>query len=412
MPFNRLSSRAALVLLVLLLAAPSFGQGPEGLQIFAPADVSTMGGDIQPNEGWFFQFDGLYWTISQPNVAPLGFPGLTRNVALGVFDNDIRTDSNTIDTSIFTNQFSPGDRFEFGRVEDRNGWMMTIYQLRDQEQDVVVPQGTITFQDQPFGPFGEQHLEGLIDPLPNGLFPLPVVISNVAINHSVDTWGVELMYLHQFRACHEGSMFEFFAGPRYLEFNDRFGVTIGAATTATTVPDFLAGSSWTNSAMNHVIGGEIGTRWSKKRGRWMLNAEGRFLAGMNQQNIHQQVNFGPLLNPGIVSTVHNAAGQPITEFGSARWFPWLMGGTTNTYDASPQVWCPGIELRLEARYQITSAVSFHAGWTGLWLGGIARGDATIDYTLHSDGTVFGIDTTRNRESLFMNGLTLGFDVNR
>jgi len=34
---------------------------------------------------------------------------------------------------------------------------------------------------------------------------------------------------------------------------------------------------------------------------------------------------------------------------------------------------------LRPDYQITRAISFHAGWTGLWLDGIARGDAVIDY---------------------------------
>jgi hypothetical protein len=149
-----------------------------------------------------------------------------------------------------------------------------------------------------------------------------------------------------------------------------------------------------------VIGGEIGGRWFKKQGRWMLSTEGRFLAGLNCQNIHQQVNFGPGLNPGS-STNFGNVGQPL-----------VMGTTTSTYDAAPREWTPGVELRLEARYQITRAFSFHAGWTGLWLDGIARGDAVIDYTLHSNGQVMGIDLTRNRESLFMNGLTLGFDFNR
>ena len=54
--------------LLLLLAAPSFGQGPLGMQIFAPADLSTFGGEHEPNEGYFFQFDGLYWSISVRNV--------------------------------------------------------------------------------------------------------------------------------------------------------------------------------------------------------------------------------------------------------------------------------------------------------------------------------------------------------
>ncbi len=91
MSFNRTSSRIAvgLLLLLLFLAAPSYGQGPQGLQLFAPADLSTMGGDIEPNEGYFFQFDFLYWAVLPPNVTPVGFPGLIRQVSYGPEQIDI-----------------------------------------------------------------------------------------------------------------------------------------------------------------------------------------------------------------------------------------------------------------------------------------------------------------------------------
>jgi hypothetical protein len=413
MPFNRTSSRVAIGLLAILLAAPCLGQGPEGMQLFEHADCSTMGGDIAPNEGWFLQFDALYWTVSQPNVTQVGFPNLTRQVFFGpVTDDGIVSDEgtqrNTLDTSPFHDQFSIGARYEFGRIEDRNGWFMSIYQIRDQEQDFTVSKADIVFQDDPAGPLGLPHLAGV----PQGqifteLLPLPVTIYNISMNHTINTWGVEAMYLHRFRTCHEGSTFELFAGPRYLEFNDRFDF-IGGVSLDPNAHDFLSGSTWTSRAENHIIGGELGGRWFKKQGRWTLSTEGRFLAAMNQQNIHQQVNFGPnLLNNS--SPFRRIPNPP--EFGNL-YQPWILSPTESTYEDSPQVFTPGVELRLEARYQVTRYLSFHAGWTGLWLGGIARGDSTIDYTLHTDNQVFGIDTTRNRENVLMNGLTMGFDFNR
>ena len=78
MPFNRTSSSVAIGLLLCLLATPSFGQGPLGFQIFAPADVSTYGGDQQPNEGYFFQFDGLCWSIASPRCSRSEFPATRR----------------------------------------------------------------------------------------------------------------------------------------------------------------------------------------------------------------------------------------------------------------------------------------------------------------------------------------------
>ncbi len=83
MPFNRANLRVAIGLFVLFAATSARGQELQGFQLFAPADVSTFGGDQQPNEGYFFQFDGLFWSISAPRTAPIGAPGLTRLVYYG-----------------------------------------------------------------------------------------------------------------------------------------------------------------------------------------------------------------------------------------------------------------------------------------------------------------------------------------
>ena len=126
MPLKNTSTYVAVGLLLLLLATPGLGQGPQGLQIFAPADVSTYGGDQPPNQGYFFSFDGLYWSISPPHVHFIGFSD-TRNVNTGPNLTDVRTEYNTLDTSALTGQFSAGNRIEFGRVEDQNGWFVSIF---------------------------------------------------------------------------------------------------------------------------------------------------------------------------------------------------------------------------------------------------------------------------------------------
>lgn len=390
MSFNRTSSRVAIGLFAILLASPTFGQGPLGFQIFAPADVSTYGGAIEPNEGYFFQFDGLYWIISTPKVVPVGAPGLTRTVYVGPRDpQDKLVQSNTLDTSDFTGQFSPGNRFEFGRVEDRNGWFVSIFQLRDQSQYVHVPSADVTFFDS--GPGGGSP-KWLAGPVGAGeVKDLPVTFYDIMTSHKVDTWGVELMFLHRMLTGHCGGTFEWFLGARYLEFNDRFGFRAGDDPGGH-VPSFLADSTWDSSAENHIVGPEIGLRWSKKQGRWMLSTEGRFMAGINCQNIHQRIDLGPNLDPGA----------------GTLFYPSILGEQSPTDSAGARVWAPTVELRLEGRYQITRAISFHAGWTGIYMDGIARGASVINYTMPA----MGIDMTRNREGVFINGLTLGFDVNR
>ena len=159
MLFNRTNSCVAIgLILLLLLAAPSHGQGPLGFQIFAPADVSTFGGGQPPNEGYFFQFDGLYWSISAPKVVPIGYPG-SRLVSYGIHPtddtdpiSDERVQTNTLDTSGINGQFSAGNRIEFGRIEDRNGWLVSIYQQRDLTQDNTYGAADMVFNDPVQGP--------------------------------------------------------------------------------------------------------------------------------------------------------------------------------------------------------------------------------------------------------------------
>ena len=86
----------------------------------------------------------------------------------------------------------------------------------------------------------------------------------------------------------------------------------------------------------------------------------------------------------------------------------MLGPTATTNSAFLQEFSPIVELRLEGRYQITQALSFHAGWTGMWIDNIARASSVIEYTIPT----LGFDTSQNRENLFINGVTVGFDINR
>src|SRR5262249_60998237 len=45
------------------------------LDLFAPPDLSTYANWPRPHEGFFFQYDRLYWAISGPERQPIGQPG-------------------------------------------------------------------------------------------------------------------------------------------------------------------------------------------------------------------------------------------------------------------------------------------------------------------------------------------------
>lgn len=399
MLLNRTTSRLAFGLLLLLAASPCFAQGPLGMQLFAPADLSTYGGEQEPNEGYFFQVDFLYWSITPPKAHMVGTTASTTEEVY-YSPTEHRYQTSTLDTSVFKAEFSYGDRIEFGRMEDRNGWGVSIYQLRDQTQNFTAPSATIVFNDPPIGQAARGLLFGNVenDPdLPASSHYLPTLFSNVYIENTIDTWGVEANYIHRFLTGHAGNNFEMFLGARYLEFNDNFNVITGTSSEGLLVPSFLGGSTWYTQAQNHIVGPQVGLRWFKKEGRWMFNAEGRFMAGLNNQNIQQQVSMGPNLNPG------KTADGAYTPFQ-----PYTLNGTSATHVAYYHEFTPAVELRLEGRYQITRAISFHAGWTGVWMDNIARASSVIDYTIPAMGIAAG----QNKEDVFMNGVTIGFDVNR
>lgn len=406
MSFNRTSLRVAIGLLAMLLASPALGQGPLGMQLFAPADTSTYGGDIEPNEGYFFQFDGLYWSMTAPKTQVIGKAGLTPTVYYGAHPinaqdplSDARTEVNTLSTSELNDQFSAGTRFEFGRVEDGDGWLVSIFQLKGQSQWFLSPQADVVFQDTYQGQFGLLNGPIPIDPTDTKSAVvsrrLPVTLYNVIETNFVTTWGVEANFLHRLHTFHEGSTIELFGGARYFEFNDEFGVQAGSDPGTTTIPSFLADSSWYTTAQNHIVGPQVGARYFKKRGRWMFSTEGRFMAGLNCQNVHQWVNIGPHLNSGGLA-------------GSQWYTPSAMGPTTGSTSAYERVFSPMVELRLEGRYQITRALSFHAGWTGMWVDNVARANSMVKYDLPA----LGIDMTNNKQYVFVNGVTIGFDFNR
>ncbi len=327
-----------------------------------------------------------------------------------------------MDTGDIKSAFSPGTRFEFGQIEDRNGWFCSIYRVQPLEQDFLYQSADVVFKDPPQGPLGQGLLTG---PIPANLSssssgggpqlqePLPVTLYNLAVSDTVDTWGVELMYLHRLHTTHAGGTLEFFGGARYLEFNDSFNVQAGPDPGGHIVPSFLQNSFWFTSAENHIVGPEVGLRWFKKEGRWMFSTEARFMAGLNLQDFHQDVSIGPNLNPGgTAPTGSGSSGSGSSSSGSALYTPSTLQPATAAHDAYLNEFTPLVELRLEGRYEITRTISFHAGWTGYWMDNIARANGVIDYNIANPTMGFDFSSGNNKQSVWMNGLTMGFDINR
>ncbi len=168
MLLNRTFSRIAVGLLILLVGSSAFGQGLQGMQLFAPADVSAFGKGPQPNEGFFFAYDILYWSISVPKFAEIGNPNVTPQLRYRAGYNQTTNPNLVIDqhneanTGPLNADFTLGNRIELGRITDNHGWMLSLYQMQDLSQIFIQNNVDMVFDEATFGPNAIHLLDGIV----------------------------------------------------------------------------------------------------------------------------------------------------------------------------------------------------------------------------------------------------------
>ncbi|MFW5692873.1 MAG: BBP7 family outer membrane beta-barrel protein [Thermoguttaceae bacterium] len=432
---NRTRSLLLVGFLVFAAALPAFADIRD-LQFFAPADVSPYGNGPQPPEGFFFTFDQMFWYINRPSVQPIGRPGGTREVWFGPDAGDFFVQTNTHDTALLRSaELSGSQRYEVGRILDRWGWFVSAYNLRPQHQESTFRNVGVVFEDpeyqvgaNPPRRFLQGRYELDTDPVTySDLLDLPVLFDTMTVTNRVEHWNVELNMMYRTRQLHNGGFLEFFAGARYLEFDDQFMVN-GFSPLLEAEDDeddngddngddddngndngngngegehpllgILDDSIWDTKADNHVIGPQIGVRWFRQTGRWRLSGEGRFFAGINNQSITQYGVLGSELDPNEL-----VSGRP--ESVSAQGF---------SHRATALEFSPAWEVRANLHYQFTRAISFKVGWTGFWMDSVARASSMVDYEVNNlSNASMGINMANNRQAVFMHGMNIGVEVNR
>jgi len=389
--------------LLLLTALPAWGQGLRGMQLFSPAEVTPYDhhNGLPANEGFYFGWDTLTWHISRPETAVIGN---TRQQSRIVYDvgDDVNswTQTNTMDTSALLSTAKGGDRLEFGRMFEHYGWSFSAFALKSQTQWFMGSDIGIVFADDPtWGVPSGGRLEGPV--ITGGINrPLPVIFDYVTVQDKVRTWNVELMGVMRSNQIFFGGYWEFMAGGRYMEVQDTFTVEGTTKNTGTAANDrvrnILGESFWDTDARNNLIGPQLGVRWFRQRGRWILSSEARFFAAFNNQSIRQQGVLGTnLLMPQNTRTLGEPSRMAPTQF---------------SHELFQTDFCPSAEIRVEAKYQLARSFTIRAGWTGMWMDQIARPSGMVEYTLAKD-SVMGIRGD-DLQDLIINGFTIGLDVNR
>jgi hypothetical protein len=173
---------------------------------------------------------------------------------------------------------------------------------------------------------------------------------------------------------------------RYFRFDERFNIN--------TTGGILANSFWHTRAVNNMVGGQIGLRGAWQRGRLRLSTEGRFMAGANIQQLTQR---------GEIAS-QTTAGAPSTNPGLSL----DLNPTAFTHASRQVEFAPLGELRIGIGWNIFRSVQLNAGWTGIIVNNVARPSNMIDYNV----PYMGILEDNNRQEVFIQGLTLGVEVNR
>ena len=292
----RIHVALAALLLSALGSLPAFGQDRDlrGMQLFEESDVRPYGNWAKPKEGFFFNFDGIFWHITAPKRATIGLD-TTREVFLGPSPVYEETERSDLDTGSFRAKWKQGDRIEAGFISGHHGLMVNTFELNRQTQYISSQNVSVVFNDPLFGPFERGLLQGVLAVDVNGnptvIDNIPVTFTQLSARNRTKVDGVELFYMYRTHQLHRGGTLEWLLGARYLSFHDNFLVSA--------VGGSLSDSYWDTDAKNQIIGPEIGLRLAQPIGRFGLSVEGRFTGALNTQTVKQRGLLGSNLAPRI-----------------------------------------------------------------------------------------------------------------
>jgi hypothetical protein len=412
---------------------------------FAPAETSGYGNGPRAKIGWWGSYERVFWTISRPAVASIGDPGAQVFVPnpnipgpSGIVPEAL---TNSADTGFLTANGAWGNRWELGYVDNDNyGWFVSVLDHISQAQYHSFGGTQVLFGDpgnllKGFLPYvdpvtgviidrdvNNNHIYGrfgqdLGTPNPNpppafippfdghpdtpapvdlgDLVPLIPLFSSLVVKNVTVINGMEVMRMYRAPRFHNGSYFELIYGARWLQVDDAFSVfAIGG---------ILDQSFWSARAQSNMVGPQIGGRWWTQQGRWISSFEARFMAACDFQSVHETSQLGTNIAQNLAIMQANQ-GTQVTGFPVN-----LTNSFGNSTHAFSEQFAPVGEIRAQVAYQVTRAVALKVGYTGLAVGNITRASNRIDY---SGFQLIGITPGGVHQSLFVNGINFGVEVNR
>lgn len=154
----------------------------------------------------------------------------------------------------------------------------------------------------------------------------------------------------------------------------------------------LQEGGWETYVANNVVGPEFSMLLEANSGRWKLLSELKFTAGMNWQNmLYRGSNFPATLSADYFRTEFVTA-QVLTQSASSTQEAATIQGAplyvqvygtgqqnaTNTAEHQFN-FTPIGEWRFGTEFRVSQAILLRAGYTGMWLGQIARASSNTTY---------------------------------
>jgi hypothetical protein len=153
----------------------------------------------------------------------------------------------------------------------------------------------------------------------------------------------------------------------------------------------LQTGDWETYTTNNMVGPELALLFESTHGRWTFASEFKFTAAFNwQNNLYRGANFPEALGadylrttftPSVTQTNDGSDPDPI-QLTPPPLFLQIYGvGQTNaTNNAEHQfVFSPIGEWRFGTQFRVSNAVVLRAGYTGMWMAGIARASSNTGY---------------------------------
>ena len=152
---------------------------------------------------------------------------------------------------------------------------------------------------------------------------------------------------------------------------------------------------WNTNTYNNMVGPEFGMLFEQDWGRWNFTSQFKFTAAFNwQNNLYQGSNFPEGIGADYLratftpSTTYSSGGTTggadggVQTIAGPPLFLQVFGiGQSNATNAASHqfVFSPIGEWRFGTQYKVSQAINLRAGYTGMWLGSIARASTNTGY---------------------------------